>query len=146
MDWNKCVFCRSDSKYLLDPSKTLNLRVCGYTLLVNNIERFIEEGIVLPKKIVVDMNYLRSEGSFALTLKQNCAKWHKNYTLEVTSSRVMMALRNLTKNKTEKKLPTKMRRTSRLVQQSISNAICFFSRFVILWVTKTYKETLTTSH
>ena len=57
MDWNKCISCQSDSKNLLDPSKTLNQRVCGYTLLMNNIEKFITEGIALPKKITVDLNY-----------------------------------------------------------------------------------------
>ena len=49
MDWNECILCQSDSKNLLDPSKTLNLRICGYTLLPYNIEKFMEEGIVLPK-------------------------------------------------------------------------------------------------
>ena len=69
MDWNDvlelCILCQSDSKNLLDPSKTLNPRICSYTLLPYNIEKFMEEGIVLPKKITVDPNYLRSEGSVA---------------------------------------------------------------------------------
>ena len=72
MDWNKCILCRSDSKNLLDTSKMLNPRVCGYILLANNIEKCIGEGIELPKKITVDLNYLRAEGRIALTLKQNC--------------------------------------------------------------------------
>ena len=50
MDWHECILCQSDSKNLLDPSKTFNPRVCGYALLVNNIERFIEKVVVLPKK------------------------------------------------------------------------------------------------
>ena len=33
MDWNRCIISQSDNKNLLDPSKTLNPRVCGYTLL-----------------------------------------------------------------------------------------------------------------
>ena len=53
MDWNKYILCRSDSKNLLDPSKTLNPRVCGYTLLANNIEKFIGQGIALLKKIYI---------------------------------------------------------------------------------------------
>ena len=61
MDWNKCISCQSDSKNLLDPSKTLNQRVCGYTLLMNNIEKFVMEGIALPKKITVDLNYRREK-------------------------------------------------------------------------------------
>ena len=79
-------------------------------MLANNIEKYIEEGIWLPKKIIVDLNYLRSEGSIALTLKRNCAKWHKNCTLkiEVTSSRLKRALSNVSKKKRENELPTKM--------------------------------------
>ena len=34
----------------------------------------MEEGIVLLPKIIIDLTYLRSEASTALTLKQNCAK------------------------------------------------------------------------
>ena len=52
--------CQSDSKNLLDPSKMLNQRVCSYALLANNIEKLIEEEIALPKKITLDLNYLRS--------------------------------------------------------------------------------------
>ena len=93
MDWNKCIIFQRDSKNLLDSSKTLNLRVCGYTLLANDIKKYIDEGIVLPKKITADLNYLRSEGSIALTLKQNCAKLHKDCALEVefTSPRLKRA-------------------------------------------------------
>ena len=76
MDFNKCILCQSDSKNLLNSSKTVNPRVCGYTLLANKIAKFIEEGIVRPKKMTVGLNYLRSEGTIALTLKQNCVQWH----------------------------------------------------------------------
>ena len=40
-------------------------------------------------------------GTIALTLKQNCAKWHKNCALEGTSSRLKGALSNVSKNETE---------------------------------------------
>ena len=126
MNWNKCILCQSNSKNLLDPSKTLNPRICGYTLLANNIEKFIEEGIALPKKITLDLNYLRSEGSIALTLKQNYAKWHKSCALEVTSSRLKKALINVSKNETENEVPMKMTRTSLPVLQFISNALNMF--------------------
>ena len=101
MDWNKCLPCQSDVKNLLDLSKTLNPRACGYTLLANNIEKYIEEGIALPKKIIVDLNYSRSKGSITLTLKRNYAKCHKDCTLEVqvTSCRLKRALRNVSKKK-----------------------------------------------
>ena len=82
MDWNKCILCEYDSKSFMDPSKMFNPRVCGYTLPKNNIGIFIGEGIALPKKITVELNYLRSEGRIVLTLK--C----KNYALQVTSSRL----------------------------------------------------------
>ena len=49
MDSNKCIICQSDSKNSLEPTKTLNLGVSGYSLLANNIEKFIEEGILPPK-------------------------------------------------------------------------------------------------
>ena len=75
---------------------------------MNNIEE-----IALLKNITVDLNYLKSEGSIALTLKQNSAKWDKDCTLKVetTSSRRKKALSNV-KKKTENGLPTKMMRTS----------------------------------
>ena len=78
-------------------------------MLANNIEKYIEEGIWLPKKIIIDLNYLRSEGSIALTLKRNCAKWHKNCTLkiEVTSSRLKRALSNVSKKKKGKRTSNK---------------------------------------
>ena len=95
MDWNGWIPCQSDGKNFLDLSKTINQKVCGYTLLVKNIETFIEEGIALSKKITVDLNYLRSEGRVALTLKQNCRKWHKNCAFEVTSCRLKKALSNV---------------------------------------------------
>ena len=121
MNWNKCILVGLiDSKNLLDPS--LNPRVCGYTLLANNIEKFMGEKTGLPKKITVDLNYLRSESRVA-TLEQNGAKGHKNYDFEATS-RLRRALSN--KNETENKLPTKITRTSLPVQRSILNAICFF--------------------
>ena len=126
MNWNKCILCQPNSKNLLDPSKTLNPRICGYTLLANNIEKFIEEGIALPKKITLDLNYLRSEGSIALTLKQNYAKWHKSCALEVTSSRLKKALINVSKNETENEVLMKMTRTSLPVLQFISNALNMF--------------------
>ena len=68
----------------------------------------------MPKKITVDLNYLRSEGSIALTMKRNCAKWHKDCALEVkvASSRLNRALNNVSKNEIENKLPRKMTRTS----------------------------------
>ena len=56
MDLSKCVPCHSDSKNLLNPSKMFNSKACDYILLANNIE----EEIALPKKITVDLNYLRS--------------------------------------------------------------------------------------
>ena len=107
MDWNRCILSQSDNKNLLDPSRTLNPRVCA-------------------QKITVDLNYLRSEGSIALTLKQNYEQWHKNCALEVTSFRFKRALSNVSKNETENELPTKMTRAILPVQQSISDAICFF--------------------
>lgn len=110
---------------MLDPANILNPRTCGYTLLANNIEKFMGKKIALPKKITVDLNYIRSEGRIALTLKQSCAKGHKNYALEVTS-RLKRPMSNVSKNKTENKLPMKMTRTSPPVQQSISNAVSFF--------------------
>ena len=110
---------------MLDPANILNPRTCGYTLLSNNIEKFMGKKIALPKKITVDLNYIRSEGRIALTLKQSCAKGHKNYALEVTS-RLKRPMSNVSKNKTENKLPMKMTRTSPPVQQSISNAVSFF--------------------
>ena len=66
---------------MLDPSETLNPKIYGYTLLANNMEEFVVEGIALPWKRTVDLNYLRSEGRIALTFKQNYSKWHKNYAL-----------------------------------------------------------------
>ena len=65
MDWDKCILYQPYNKNLLDPSKTLNLRVCGYTLLANNTKKFIEEEIAQLKKITIDLNYLRSEGKIA---------------------------------------------------------------------------------
>lgn len=56
MDLSKCVPCHSDSKNLLNPSKMFNSKVCDHILLAN----IIEEEIALPKKITVDLNYLRS--------------------------------------------------------------------------------------
>ena len=50
MDWNKCILCLSDSKNLLDPSKTFNPRTRGYTLLANNIKKLYKEGLRYPKK------------------------------------------------------------------------------------------------
>ena len=52
----------------------LNPRVCDYALLAHNFENIIEEEIAPPKKITIDLNYLRSKGRIPLTLKQNCAK------------------------------------------------------------------------
>ena len=81
---------------------------------MNNIKKYIEEGIALPKNITVDLDYLKSEGSIALTLKQNSAKWDKDCTLkvEITSSWLKKALSNVNKKKMENGLPTKMIRTS----------------------------------
>ena len=59
-------------------------------------------------------------------MKQNYEQWHKNCALEVTSFRFKRALSNVSKNETENELPTKMTRAILPVQQSISNAICFF--------------------
>ena len=59
-------------------------------------------------------------------MKQNYKQWHKNCALEVTSFSLKRALSNVSKNETENELPTKMTRTILPVQQSISNAICFF--------------------
>ena len=99
---------------MLDLSKTLNPRVCGYTLLAYNIEKYVEKGNALSKKITVNLNYLRSEGCIALTPKRNCAKWHKDCTLEVEviSSRLIRALNNVSEKKTENELPTKIMRPS----------------------------------
>ena len=118
MDWNRCILSQSDNKNLLDPSRTLNPRVCGYTLLRGR-------KCAGPKKNSRS-ELLRSEGSIALTLKQNYEQWHKNCALEVTSFRFKRALSNVSKNETENELPTKMTRTILPVQQFISNAICFF--------------------
>ena len=118
MDWNRCILSQSDNKNLLDPSRTLNPRVCGYTLLRGR-------KCAAPKNNSRS-ELLRSEGSIALTLKQNYEQWHKNCALEVTSFRFKRALSNVSKNETENELPTKMTRTILPVQQSISNAICFF--------------------
>ena len=81
-----------------------------------------------PKKTKTktELNYLISEGSISLTLRQNCAKWHKDCALEVTSSTFKRALSNVSKNETKNELPRKMKRGSLSVPQSISNAICFF--------------------
>ena len=55
MEWNKSFLCRqSDSNSLLDTS------------LANNIQKFIEEGIALPKKNNGRSKLFRSEGSIAL--------------------------------------------------------------------------------
>ena len=56
----------------------LNPRVCGDALLANNIEKKYKGRDCTSQKITVDLTYLRSERSTALTLKQNFAKWYKN--------------------------------------------------------------------
>ncbi len=88
MDWNKCILCQKDTvTHLLDPSKNKNANVCGYSKLVENIKAFQNNDVPFPNNFLVYFNELTEGDGLLSNLKNGKAKWHKNCSLELSSSK-----------------------------------------------------------
>ena len=66
--------CQQEGEDLKEPSANLNPDVCGYSALARNINAFINEGLQLPNKIIVDLSDLKGNTNIADNLKANKAK------------------------------------------------------------------------
>ena len=81
--------CQQDGDDLKEPSANLNPDVCGYSALARNINAFINEGLQLPNKIIVDLSDPK-------------AKWHKGCQAKLAPLKLKKALKSAANKKKRK--------------------------------------------
>ena len=122
------LYSQQDDKYLIDPSKNKDSASCGYSNLSTNINAFTQNSLPLPAKLTFGIDDVAGSSDIATNLRYNRAKWPKGCAIELSLSKMQIALNRREKDNVnvEMETPSKNKRTSVSTKIPLGSNTCLF--------------------